>query len=64
MSRRDRSNVFAVLVLLAVVYLAIAGTVFSFRHPWATRTESFIYTWEALNFQKVPYEAMRPREGR
>jgi hypothetical protein len=43
-------------------YFTIAITVFGFRHPWATDTERLIYTWEALTFQRVPYETMRPRE--
>jgi hypothetical protein len=57
----DAGNVAAFLVLL---YVVLAFTVFSFRHPWATGTEKFLCTWDALTFQKVPYEVMRPREAR
>ena len=48
-----------IIVLLSIVYWAIAAQVFAFRHPWATKTEQFLYTKEALLFRTVSYKEVR-----
>jgi hypothetical protein len=55
-------NIYSILpttILLFIVYWAIAAQVFAFRHPWATKTEQFLYTKEALLFRTVSYKEMR-----
>jgi hypothetical protein len=47
--------------LPAVGYLVVAEAVFSFRHPWMTETERFIYLPRALTFGHVSYDDARPR---
>jgi hypothetical protein len=42
-----------------MVYWAIAAQVFAFRHPWATKTEQFLYTKEVLLFRTVSYKEVR-----
>lgn len=42
-----------------VMYIAIATTTFTYRHPWATDIERFIYIKEAMTFKKVSYKEMR-----
>lgn len=57
-----KSNIQGSIVILTIVFLiysAIAGTVFSFRHPWATQTEKIVYFKELMLWQKVPYSEMR-----
>lgn len=49
------------IVVTAVLYYVVALSVFHFRHPWATEMEDFLHTWDALNFRRIPYDAMRPR---
>ncbi|VTS03578.1 unnamed protein product [Gemmata massiliana] len=49
---------------VAFLYAVIAGTVFAFRHPWATDTEAAVHVRSVLCFEKVPYDVMRPREGK
>lgn len=46
---------------VAIFYYVYAQTVFAFNHPWMTETERFVYSWEALTFQTVPYSTARPR---
>jgi hypothetical protein len=41
------------------MYWAIAAQVFAFRHPWATKTEQFLYTKEALLFRTISYKEVR-----
>jgi len=55
-------TILAIVLLLCALYAPVAYIVFGFRHPWATDTERFLYTYEALTFQKVSYNQMRPRE--
>lgn len=62
--RRRSSEIANVVTVLAALYVLTAYVVFSFRHPWATRTEAMLHSWSVLTFQAVPYEAMRPREVR
>lgn len=50
------------IVILLVIWIVIAEIVFSIRHPWATDTERFLHTIDALLFKEVPYNKMRPRE--
>jgi hypothetical protein len=55
-------NIYSILpttILLCIVYWAIAAQVFAFRHPWATKTEQFLYTKEALLFRTVSYKEVR-----
>ena len=55
-------NIYSILpttILLFIVYWAIAAQVFAFRHPWATKTEQFLYTKEALLFRTVSYKEVR-----
>ena len=55
-------NIYSILptiIILSMVYWAIAAQVFAFRHPWATKTEQFLYTKEALLFRTVSYKEMR-----
>ena len=47
---------------LATLWVAVAGTVFALRHPWATQTERVLYTVEALTFQRVDRDDMRSGE--
>lgn len=61
--KRDRPWLIAIGVLL-ILYLGIASAVFAFRHPWATETERFLHTWDAICFRHVPYDTMRPRGER
>jgi hypothetical protein len=37
-------------------------TGWGYSEPWATQTERFIYTYEAMTFEKVDYNQARPRE--
>lgn len=54
---------FVVLAAMGVfLYIALAQTVFAFRHPWATDTERFLYVGRALTFGSVDYAEARPRE--
>lgn len=46
---------------LLLCYVAAAGVVFDLRHPWATDVERLVWIRSALMFDRVPYEAMRPR---
>ena len=55
-------NIYSLLptiALLSILYWAIAAQVFAFRHPWATKTEQFLYTKEALLFRTVSYKEVR-----
>ena len=55
-------NIYSLLptiVLLSIVYWAIAAQVFAFKHPWATKTEQFLYTKEALLFRTISYKEVR-----
>jgi hypothetical protein len=55
-------NIYSLLptiALLSILYWAIAAQVFAFRHPWATKTEQFLYTKEALLFRTVSYTEVR-----
>jgi hypothetical protein len=47
------------LLILTVIYIIIANTVFAFRHPWATDMERFIHIGDALVFKKISYKEMR-----
>ncbi len=47
------------LLILTVIYIIIANTVFAFRHPWATDMERFIHIGDALVFKKISYQEMR-----
>ena len=62
---QSRFNAVAgVLVTLLLVYVVSAFVVFRLRHPWMTETELLLCPVATMTFQKVPYEAMRPREPR
>jgi hypothetical protein len=55
-------NIYSILptvILLSIMYWAIAAQVFAFRHPWATKTEQFLYTKEALLFRTISYKEVR-----
>lgn len=52
------------LVAFVLLYVTVAGAVFSFRHPWATQTEAFVHMGTVLTFGTVDYEAVRPRGAR
>ena len=55
-------NIYSILptvILPSIMYWAIAAQVFAFRHPWATKTEQFLYTKEALLFRTVSYKEVR-----
>ena len=47
------------LLMLAVIYLIVANTVFAFRHPWTTDIERLIHIGDALVFEKISYQEMR-----
>lgn len=50
------------LGFLLLCWMLVAEGVFAIRHPWATDTERFIHTFDALTFRFVPYRQMRPRD--
>lgn len=50
-----------VLIVVAVLYVVAAFMTFGLRHPWATKTETFLHTFDALTFQCVDYDKMRKR---
>lgn len=50
------------IAVTVAVWFLVATFVFSLRHPWATDMEIMMNFGSVLTFQKVPYEAMRPRE--
>lgn len=47
------------LLILVITYTAFAHTVFALRHPWATETERFLFSKEALCFERVSKHQMR-----
>lgn len=48
-------------IVAVIIYVVAAFTVFEVRHPWATKTETFLHTFDALTFQCVDYDEMRKR---
>lgn len=46
---------------LAIGYLLASLLVFNIRHPWATQIEVLQHFSEAVRFDTVPYDEMRPR---
>ena len=55
-------GVFYGLIVAALLWLAISTLIFQFRHPWATKTETFLHMPDAFMLRKVPYSEMRDRE--
>jgi len=51
--------VFTVIVIILILWIGIASTVFRFRHPWATSTEVFLNMDKALGFRKVTRQELR-----
>ena len=43
-------------------WFIISHLLFAFKHPWATETERLVYMVEALTFQEIPYQTMRPND--
>jgi hypothetical protein len=63
MSYRNLRNEALVLVGIAMIlYLAVSSIAFGFRHPWATETERFLHTWDAICWRTISYKDMRPQE--
>ncbi len=54
----------AILLSVLMLWVILALTVWSFRHPWATKTEGLMYLPEAMKLERTSYEKMRPREVR
>jgi hypothetical protein len=50
--RRLNSYILAPMMTL-VLWLVVAHAVFAFRHPWATDTQRFLHTFDALLFRSV-----------
>jgi hypothetical protein len=49
-----RLNPYILTVMMALgFWLVIAHAVFAFRHPWATDTQRFLHTFDALLFRQV-----------
>jgi hypothetical protein len=49
-----RLNPYILAVMMALgLWLVAAHAVFSFRHPWATDTQRFLHTLDALLFRSV-----------
>lgn len=46
---------------VALLYVAVATSVFRARHPWCTDMECLIYIGEALRYERVSYDEMRQR---
>jgi hypothetical protein len=40
-------------MMTLVLWLVVAHAVFAFRHPWATDTQRFLHTFDALLFRSV-----------
>ena len=57
-------DIVSAIIVVLILWLAISCTVFRFRHPWATETETILNVHNALLFKKVSYDEMRPREAR
>jgi hypothetical protein len=49
-------------IVAALLWVAICTTIFQFRHPWATKTETFLHMPDAFLLRKVPYSEMRDHE--
>lgn len=47
------------IIILFLLYWAIAAQVFALRHPWATKTEQFLHTKEVLLYKKISYKEVR-----
>jgi hypothetical protein len=60
--RKFLDNLPIYIAFFLFFWFGLSNIVFAFRHPWATSTERLIWTKEALFFEKVPYNKMRPRE--
>lgn len=58
---REAHPVAGTCAALVFVYVILALTVFSFRHPWMTQTENLLYIGRALTFGTVAYDEARPR---
>jgi hypothetical protein len=54
-----QTSLLIVLVAFAL-WAGVACMTFAFRHPWATDLERAIHFFDALQFKRVPYRAMRP----
>jgi len=48
MSRRDKIQMWVTAAIaVPIFYLAIAASVFRFRHPELTQTQCFLHLWDA-----------------
>jgi hypothetical protein len=55
-------GVFYGFIVAALLWVAISTLIFQFRHPWATKTETFLHIPDAFMLRNVPYYEMRDRE--
>lgn len=60
--KRLYDEVFTVVMMLLFAWFAISTLVFKMRHPWATEMEVMLNIHNAVQFKKVSYETMRPRD--
>lgn len=60
---RRVSNIFkaaaAGTIILFLLWVWVAATIFRFRHPWATDTEIFMHLGDAVMLRKISYQEMR-----
>ncbi len=55
MTKKQLWTLWAAWVLI-LAYIAVAYSVFAFRHPGMTDTQRLLHTWDAFRFRTIPQE--------
>lgn len=50
------------IIVVLIIWIFVGTTVFKFRHPWATSTETFMNMDKALGFRKVSIKELREEQ--
>jgi len=50
------------IIVVLIMWMFVGVTVFHFRHPWATNTETIMNMDKALGFRKVSIKELREEQ--